>query len=388
MDADTTTAVEIERVSRRGAWALALVIAGSVVALLSTLNTWVERQALDTDSWVDATDALLADDEVRASLAVYLVDELYESVDVGAAISDLLPPDFENLGGVVAGALRGSATDAVDRVLETDVVRDAWSAANRAAHETLIAVIDDDTGDVLSTAGGVVSIDLGELVRAVGERVGLGADTLDGLADDAGELVLFESDELEVVQDAARLVTYLSAFLFLLVLALFAGAIYISGDRRRTVRDCGVGLVVVGLLALFARTVGIGAVVDNLSRAGDDEPAQSILDIGSTLLRQIALTQVLVGLALVVFAVLAGPTQVAQRIRGLLVPALRHGTVAAVVGGILVFGLLVWIKPGGPLNGWIIALATAALCVAGVAWVQRVTMDQHRDAMAVPEGDG
>ena len=45
-----------------GGWLL--ITLGTVVMVLSTVNTWVERQLLDTDSWVHASTALLEDDDV------------------------------------------------------------------------------------------------------------------------------------------------------------------------------------------------------------------------------------------------------------------------------------------------------------------------------------
>lgn len=357
-------------------------IIGSVIALLSTVNTWVERQALHTDSWVEATDQLLEDDDVRGALATYLVEELYSSLSIEEAVAEALPSDLERLAGLVAGALRGPAIDTVDSLLDSDVVRTAWREANRRAHSLLVAAIDDDPGDVLSVGGGEISIDLGELVRALGERLGLGDDFLDRLSEDAGVIVLFEADELELVQDAANAVKLLSAFLFLVVVGLYAVAVYLSHDKRRTIRDVGLGLVTVGALVLLLRILGINALIEAVSSTGDDEPAQSVLDIGSTLLRQIAFTEIIIGLFLVAFAALAGPSDPARRVRGMLAPALGYGVASMVLGGLGVYLVLLWLKPGGPIDGWILALGTAALCVAGVGWVQRVMVSEpaaHRE---------
>ena len=163
-------------------------------------------------------------------------------------------------------------------------------------------------------------------------------------------------------------------FLLVVVVGLFVAAIYISPDRRRTIRDCGTGLAVVALIALLGRRFGINALVGELRSSDSDEPSLSILEIGSSLLRQIAQTELLIGLTLIVFAVVAGPSRVARSIRKGLAPLLRHGTVSMIVGGIVVFLFLLWIKPGGPLDSWFVAVIVAALCVAGIGWVQRETI--------------
>ena len=96
------------------------------------------------------------------------------------------------------------ATDAVDRLLGTQVVADLWSEANRQSHEQLVRVLKDETGPVLSTADGVVTLELGELVKRVGEEFGLSGDVFDELPDDVGRVTIAESDELGTAQDVVR----------------------------------------------------------------------------------------------------------------------------------------------------------------------------------------
>ena len=62
-----------------------LIVLTAAIMLVTALGTWVKRQALDTDNWVDASDEILADPEIRAALSTFIVNELYRTVDVGAA---------------------------------------------------------------------------------------------------------------------------------------------------------------------------------------------------------------------------------------------------------------------------------------------------------------
>lgn len=354
------------------AWAFALIIIGSVIAFFATVNTWVERQALDTDAWVDVTDQLLEDDQVRTALSTYLVDELYANVDVSGAVSDALPSELSGVGPFVASALREPATNAVDRVLQTEVVEEAWRDASRLAHQALVAAIEDD-GDVVSTTGGEVSIDLRALVIAVGDRLGLPDTLLEKIPEDAGTVVLFESDKLESLQDLARTVEWLSSLLFIVVVGAYALAVYLAPDRRRAVKHTGIGLIVVSVLVLIGRVTSIDALLHRYSQNSDDEPGRSVLMIGSGLLRQVALTEMLVGIFLLGFAILVGPTRLAHFARGWIAPLLRFGAWSAVGGGIVVFLVLLWLKPGGPISGWYIAAMVGALSISGVGWVQTRT---------------
>ena len=69
----------------------ALIILGSVLAFLSVFGIWIERQALNTDDWVNTSGRLLQNATIREELASYLVDQLYENVDVRKEFEKILP---------------------------------------------------------------------------------------------------------------------------------------------------------------------------------------------------------------------------------------------------------------------------------------------------------
>ena len=59
-----------------------LVILGSILAFLSVFGIWIERQALNTGDWVETSGKLLHNAKIREAVGNYLVDQLYENVDV------------------------------------------------------------------------------------------------------------------------------------------------------------------------------------------------------------------------------------------------------------------------------------------------------------------
>src|SRR6266567_2083952 len=95
-----------------------LVILGSVLAFLSVFAIWVERQALNTDDWVSTSGRLLQDETIRHALSNYLVEQLYENVDVEKELEDVLPGDTKEFAGPAAGGLRQVAGDGAEKVLE------------------------------------------------------------------------------------------------------------------------------------------------------------------------------------------------------------------------------------------------------------------------------
>ena len=76
---------------RRRALVWALVVLASLIGLGSILTTWVHRQMLDEQAWRQASADLIQNERVRDALSVYLVNELYDNVDVSAVLAQELP---------------------------------------------------------------------------------------------------------------------------------------------------------------------------------------------------------------------------------------------------------------------------------------------------------
>jgi hypothetical protein len=121
---------------------------------------------------VNASTQLLDNDDVRREVSVRLVNALYENADVGTAIDEQLPEQLQGLGGPLAGVLRDPLIDTADTLLDSPPVRAIWKDANRAAHGAVLAILEDDVGDNISTSDGKVVIDLGGVLVQAANRSG------------------------------------------------------------------------------------------------------------------------------------------------------------------------------------------------------------------------
>src|SRR5204863_5234267 len=152
-------------------------------------------------------------------------------------------------------------------------VQDLWSTANRAAHETLLKIVDGG-GSTVSTNGGQVTLDLSSLVAQIGGQLGVGSALASKVPADAGQLTILKADQLSAAQSIASAIRRLPIVLTLLVLALYGVAIYLARGRRRTVlRSAGFAFIAAGVIALIARSLAGGAVVGALTNAESVKPA-------------------------------------------------------------------------------------------------------------------
>jgi hypothetical protein len=348
---------------------IAIIVVATVVGFFAAFAVWVKRQALETNTWTETSTQLLANNDVQDALGGFLVDVLYNNVNVEAELKKALPPRVQPLAGPAAGGLRELADRIAIEALQRPAVQEIWAKANGVAHDAFLKLING--GDnALSSTGGDVTLNLATIVQQVGNRVGV--DVAGKIPPKAGRIVLIHSDQLSFAQTLVKVLKALAILLPLLTLALFALAVYLArGWRRVAVRACGFSLLVVGVLLLVARSLAGSAVVDSLASTEAVKPAvQAVWSIATSLLRDEGVALVWYGAVIVVGAWLAGSTVVARDLRREITPVLRargygYAALAAIV--VLVF---LW-SPTEGTRRLLPSLVLIALLVVGYEALRR-----------------
>jgi hypothetical protein len=223
--------------TRRRRLPLFLIGIGSLLAIVAILALWANRQLLDTDNWTETSSELLENEDIRDQISVFLVDQLYTDVDVQAQLAEALPPRAQPLAGPVAGGLRDLAVRGVDTLLGRPRLQTVWEEANRAAHASLLNVVEGG-GENVSTEGGDVVLNLHDLLGATAESIGVGEKAQEKLPEDAAQLTLLDSDELELAQDGVDLLKAAAIVLVVLALGLMALGVFLArGWRREALHD-------------------------------------------------------------------------------------------------------------------------------------------------------
>ena len=127
---------------RRIAYWTVLVLT-TILATVAIFAVWANRQLLNTDNWTETSTKLLQNQAIRDQTATYLTDQLYANVDVQGEIQGFLPTELQPLAAPAAGAVRNVVDDVAGKALQNPTVQQAWSDANRTAHQGLVNVIED-----------------------------------------------------------------------------------------------------------------------------------------------------------------------------------------------------------------------------------------------------
>jgi hypothetical protein len=362
-----------------------LIVLATIVGIGATLNSWIDRQALDTDQWVSATDEMLADDDIRGALSIYLTTELFSTVDVAGELEALLPGPTSQLAGPIAASLQSNAVGLVDQLLASDRFGDLWATVNRAAHTAFVTVANGDDIGSMSTSGGAFVVDLRSMLVELADRLGLPGGAVERIPADAGQLVVFESEQVDALQQLVRAVNLLSIYLFVLVVLLYGAAVFGARDRRVALRNVGTAIVVGSLLLLVAQRITIDVAVDELARAESGRAAvDSLVSIATGLLNELASAWLAIGVVVLAFAILVGPSRAAVAVRRLIAPVMIHpvGAWALALGALALYLVL---APGITITRWLPALTLIALFVTAVELLRRQIGREHADASALTE---
>jgi hypothetical protein len=358
-----------------------LIVLGSLLAFLSVFAIWTERQALNTDDWVNTSGRLIQNETIRKALGNYLVDQLYENVDVEKELSQKLPGETKELAGPISGGLRQIAPEGANQVLQSSTAQELWKSANRATHEQLLEVLEEKEG-TLATEEGKVSLNLGSLVTNLADQVGIGADLAEKLPEDAGQITILRSDQLKTAQDIVVAIKGLALVLSLLTFLCFGLAIYLSREGRWvTVLYCGIGLIAAGFAVIVAREIAGGIVVGQLVEEDSVKPAaEAAWSIGTSLMTSIATTVIIIGALFGVAGWLASPTGSARSTRRAIAPPLREYPAYVYAGLAILVGIYFLSAPTQNLRSFLTTLAIAGLAAFGVHELRKQAGEEFPDA--------
>jgi hypothetical protein len=320
-----------------------IIWATTVLAVAAIFAVWSNRQLLNPDNWANTSTKLLDHPEIRAAASNYLVNQLYQNVDVAGELRSRLPPALQGLAAPVSGALRNVAVAAAERIMANPQFQQAWRAANKRADQALVNVVNGGSG-ALKVNGGEVTLDLKTLVADIANQLGL-PDISSKLPASVANLKILNSKQIKLVQDVGGALKGLALLLTIIVPLLYALAVFLArGRRRRTLMEVGIAIIAAGLVVFAARKVVESGVTNSLVKVEANRPAAgAVVSIATSMLSEIAGAFVFVGVPLIAAAWFAGPAKLAVRARRAIAPFLADNPIAVygIVAAILIL-IFIW----------------------------------------------
>jgi hypothetical protein len=306
-------------------WVRVILVLATVLAILSIVSIWANRQLMNPSNWSKTSTALLRKQTIRSAVSGYLINELYANVDVPDQLKSGLPPQLAPLAGPLSGALHNLAEQGAERALELPKVQDGWRKANYAADQALVTIVKGG-GSRVQINGGTVSLNLRQIVADLAQRLGLPASVAEKLPASVANLKIVTSSQLGLVRNLAKTLHALALWLTILTFLLYALAMFLArGYRRSTLIWVGSSLVFAGVFVLLARKIGQGQLVAAITSDASVEPAaDDAYSVATSLLVQVASASIVIGIPVILSGWFAGPARWAVSARRFLAPHFRE----------------------------------------------------------------
>jgi hypothetical protein len=294
-----------------------LVVLVCVLAPLSVMGVWLRNTVLHTDQFVDTLAPLSDDPDVENAVANRVTNALVDSTDLEDRISDALPARAKPAAPFITGGAEQVVHTAALKIAQSDQFDELWERMLRRAHTQVVAVLQGKGTDNLTTKNGQVVLRIGpvaeKVLDALQQRTSL-FDDVDVQRVDR-EIVLVDSEDLRKAQGAVDVFDTIANYLPFVLLALLAIAIWLSGNRRRTILRAALGIALGMALLLIIFNLGRTLYLDALPASVNEAAATAVYDQVLSFLVTALRTAFVVAIIVAIGAWLVGPGRTATRVR-------------------------------------------------------------------------
>ena len=300
-----------------------LLVLGFILVPLSAVAIWTHNQLTNTDRYVETVSPLADNEDVQQTVAAVAVNAIFENVNVEKRVADALPKRAKVLAAPVATAARSYATDVTEKLLASDQFQELWDAANRRAHNQLVALLTDDSSKApgsVAIKDGQVKLDLSKVVAQVQAKlVSAGLTFLEGVnvPPVSTTIAIINTEGLSEARQYVSILDTLSWVLPVLgVLALICSALIVPPRRRRATIRASLVLVAACVLTLVLLAIARSLYLDAATGPNvSDGTASAVFDILVRNLRYGVITLGVVGIIIAVVAYFVGPSAPAKAAR-------------------------------------------------------------------------
>jgi hypothetical protein len=363
---------------RRAVPAAALIVIGALLAPVTVVAVWAEREASSTEAFVETFAPLARDGSVQALVASRTVAVINERLDVsqltgtvfdGIAQLDLPPRAKDALGALQAPAtagIEGLITSTVDRFVASEQFAELWDRLLRTGHTQMVASLRGDRDAAVSIGGdGAIGIQLGPVVAEVKSRlIERGLTFAARIPSVDRTLVIATSDAAVRAQTAFAVVQIVAGWLPWILVATIGLGVVTAHRRARALTLAAVGVAVTMIVTLVA--VGVGRVQTVHALAPDLMPrnaARTIYDGVVAFVASAAVAGTVLALSVALVSWYAGSSSSARTVRGSFVRAAGSLRAAAEQRGLTTGRVGVLVSRGRVVIRTLVAIAAAAVIV-------------------------
>jgi hypothetical protein len=339
--------------SLRRVAAAVLIMLTAFALIASIIGLWAATTTLNTNRWVTTVAPLPKQPAVAKAVAQYSTDQIFEVLDVDQRLRTVLPQQAGFIVGPLVSQVHDTVEKTVTNVLQSDRFQKIWIEANRRAHAQAMAII-NGTSTVVAASGDHVNIDLLPLINQVLRQLSAQLPTLFGkqitlpdlssgeipanlrarvedafgvsLPANFAQFTIYDAGRLRAVQKAVVTVKRSLVLLVVGTLLLLALALLISPQRRRTLLQLGIWLVIAAVTVTASVRAAKTQLLEQIPGGVYRDGAAAAITTITVILRTRGVQIIWIGAILAVLMYLIGPGRIPVWLR-------RHTVLAARAAG-------------------------------------------------------
>jgi len=227
----------------------------AVLGGVAVVAGYVRNQVLDTNTYVATVAPLAADPVIQDALAQRLANVIVTRADLTGTVNGLAsrlveqgaPQRVTDLASPLVSGITTFLDNTISKLLATPEFEAIWQNMNRAAHQGLVTVLTGRKGQFVNSSGDTVTIDLGQLLVPLKQRlVERGITFASKIPDVSIPYTLVQSSQLPKIRTYVRVLNTVGTWLPYVALVVFISGFLITpvlapennepgrDDQRRT----------------------------------------------------------------------------------------------------------------------------------------------------------
>jgi hypothetical protein len=282
---------------------------------------WVERQILNTDSWVALVSPLPKQPVVSTALGNFVSDKVFTALPVQEKIADALPPKAVFLAGPLTAQLKTLTTNASQKLVASDGFGTVWTGANRIAMNRLLSTSRGQTPELQQRVNEKFDINISDIRGQLRTKLGNSSEAIPALQPAVQKAIDVSADlrtKPQRIHQFVRTTDKLAVILPFVIMAGFLGALALSKSRRRTAITFSVSIIFLMLLELIVLKWARQETLNQVQNAGNLTAIGFIYDTLVNWLRH--MIYIVIAGAGILYGILlaAGPSKWAHSVRAYL----------------------------------------------------------------------
>lgn len=235
-----------------------------VLLPVGIIGYWAERTVTDSERYIETVGPLSGDPAVQDALAVYLADRIEAQINPDQVLDDIFgdlveqQPQLALIKPILIGAIDSLINEVTLRIVQSEQFQGLWDIANRAAQQSLMAILEGRAGPVGIEDDQIV-LDTTKLFEAIQQGLvdrGFSFAANIKIPETDQKIVLLQAPQLAQIRTIYAITSPVLTYLLFAAIGLFVLSVALARRRPRTTALAGGAVALIGLTLVIGLNIG------------------------------------------------------------------------------------------------------------------------------------